>query len=201
MASWPVAIEVIDAQVVVEQVRDAALEEVELRDRIFPHRDQEAHAQVATVDGARRTRPRRCPSPSSGVIEKVLLELIEDDQQVAVDASPSHDCSRSANVAPSTRDGQSPARSPARGRERIVAPGPERRPANCGVPRRRAARGGFRAQVVSDAGVEHRALADAARAVEQRQARAIRLAVMISRSASRPKKKGACSSVKGISPA
>ena len=76
-----VAVEVVDAQVVVEQVRDAPLEAVELRERVLAQRDEEVHAQVGSLTIA-RTRRRTCPARrSSRVVEEVLLELVEDDEQ------------------------------------------------------------------------------------------------------------------------
>ena len=41
-----VAVEVVDAEVVREQVRDASLEAVELRPRVLADREQDVHAQV-----------------------------------------------------------------------------------------------------------------------------------------------------------
>ena len=57
------AVEVIEAQVVAEDVRDPPLEGVELRERVLADREQEVHAQVGAVDDrgelARRTFPGR----------------------------------------------------------------------------------------------------------------------------------------------
>ena len=194
------AVEVIDAQVVVEQVRDAALEEVELRDRVLTHRHQKADAQVAAIDGAGKFDGEGVVTVLGTVVEKVFLELIEDDHQVAVDrrgCRPQTVLERRAvdRVADLLGDGEIQAA------DRVVAPVSKDDEGEIG-------------DAALGAGVGSLPHADRARrrrsgqsSCRRRSARtssvsrdAIRLAAMILRSSSRPKKNSACSSVKGIKP-
>src|SRR5580765_6064306 len=162
------ALEVIDAQVVVEEVRDAPLEKIKLRDRVLAHRNEKTHAQVEPVDGRGKLDGERARAVVGGVIEKVLLELIEDDQQIAVDGvRPSAEAflQRGARriLTNLAGDGVREAR------ERVVAP--RLKHDDCEL--RRAARGlaasRRRAELVHHAGIDDRALADAAWTIEERQ--------------------------------
>ena len=75
-------VEVLEPQVVVEEVRDPALEAVEPRERVLADRDEEvrraAHGRSATRGNS---SSKRAGSPSSRVVEEVLLELVEDHEQ------------------------------------------------------------------------------------------------------------------------
>ena len=118
--------------------------------------------------------PRR---PRQGGKE-VLLELIEDDQQVAVDLRRA----RLQPVGERARPTAASADSRARWSRSRAASGSSRQARNSTIANCGCRLGGclarLPAQVVGDAGVEHRALADAARAVEAASgAAAIRLAV------------------------
>ena len=68
------------AQVVVEQGRHAALEAVELRQRVVAQRDQDPHAQVQAIDDLRKQRVERVLARHR-VQAQVLLELVEDQQE------------------------------------------------------------------------------------------------------------------------
>ena len=78
-------VEVIDAEVVLEEARNAPLEAVELREGVFAHADEEARAQVLTVDRPGELDGEGAFAVLLGVVEKVLLELVEDDDEVALD--------------------------------------------------------------------------------------------------------------------
>jgi hypothetical protein len=79
-------VQVPDAHVVLEQVGDAALEAVELGQRVLADGDQEADRQVGAVDRLRELHREAALALVVRVVEEVLLELVEDDQQVQVPA-------------------------------------------------------------------------------------------------------------------
>ena len=78
------AAQVLDSKVVVEQARDPALEPVQLGKRILANADEEARPQVPAGNRARELVSKRSPAIFLRVIEKVVLELIEDDDQVGL---------------------------------------------------------------------------------------------------------------------
>ena len=177
---WP------HAQVVVEQRRDPALEAVEPRERVLADRDQEVGPQVGRASARGELARERPFAVLPGVIEEVLLELVQDDEHVR----PEHAVHVGEQVAQRTvrrRRGRRPGRAAVDGAldrasdpfDGIVAPGdvavasPE-----SGRRRRRVGRSAaldvLRRQLVQlacDPGAEQRALADAALAVQERQAR------------------------------
>ena len=79
----PARLEVLDADVVREQARDAALEAIELRPGVLADREQEVHAQVGLVDESRELDRERAVAVLVLVVEEVLLELVEDDEERA----------------------------------------------------------------------------------------------------------------------
>ena len=75
--------EVLDAHVVREEARDASLEAVELRERVLADREQDVDPQVRIVDDRRKLARERASAVLLGVVEEVVLELVEDDEQRA----------------------------------------------------------------------------------------------------------------------
>ena len=75
----------IDAQVVVEQLRDLPLEDVELRERVLADRDEEVDAKVGLVHSLDECAREAPLVALAAVIEEVLLELVEDDEDLSVD--------------------------------------------------------------------------------------------------------------------
>ena len=103
------AIEVIEAEDVPEQVRDRALQPVERGERVLPQREQHVDAQRPVDEG----RERRVEAVALAVVREVLLRLVEDQVDVAVDL---RDASRRRRARPARRLRleRSPARAPAR---------------------------------------------------------------------------------------
>lgn len=164
-------VEMRDAHEVVEQVRQAVGERVEQRQRILTDRDQDADPGVA----ARQRPPERVDERSVGaVVEDVLLELVEDQEQRAIQAL--------GGVADRLRERSS--REAARQRRRQLPEGVGDRLLNTrlgiGRPRAEVHRRVLRGQAVGQpalrliahvthhAGAQQRALADTAGAVEDR---------------------------------
>ena len=130
-----------------------------------------------TIRASSAAKPlSRSPSPSSRVVQEVLLELVEDDEQRPAPLRPRAAASRRASRAGAgerlvagellQRGARAPPRSAGTGssrHERNDADG-ERAAPPCAAPR-------LLAQAVDDAGLQQRALADAARAVQDRQPR------------------------------
>ena len=114
------------------------------------------------------------------VVEEVVLELVEDDEQrphalgpraQRLGTSGSPGCQASEVAAAERLDCRSADRLHQL-RQRVVAPGARtRRPRTAPAPGARWRARDLRAQVVDDAGLEQRGLADAARAVQDRQPR------------------------------
>ena len=73
-------IQVVEPEVVREEVRDPALEEVELRQRVLADPEQDVHAQ-ARLGHELRQAPRE--RTVGIVVEEVLLDLVEDQMRVA----------------------------------------------------------------------------------------------------------------------
>src|SRR5262245_31710350 len=73
-------VEVVEPQVVPEYVRDPALEAVELRQGVFADREQEARAQARPGDGLGEVLEEAVGLLAGAVVEKVLLESVEDDE-------------------------------------------------------------------------------------------------------------------------
>ena len=165
-------------------------------------------AQVRVVDDPRRA-PRRSRSGARRrprrVVQEVLLELVEDDEQRPRLRASTRAASRRAS-----RRGVGQRLAPASSCERVARPPRQRRASG-----RRATSGttqtangaslgpGARllAQAVHDARLQQRALADAARPVDDRQPRrraGWRSTIAVS--CERPKKKPASSSPYGTSP-
>ena len=78
-------VQVLEAEVAGEQVRDPPLEAVEHRVRVLAERDQEVRPQVLAVDGPRELDRERARAVFVGVVDEVLLELVEDDEQLGAD--------------------------------------------------------------------------------------------------------------------
>src|SRR5207253_8778597 len=75
------AVEMVEPQVVPEEVRDAALERVEFRERVLAQAEEEVCPQPRLADRRRELRGKRVVL----VVEEVLLELVGDDVDVAAD--------------------------------------------------------------------------------------------------------------------
>ena len=73
-----------EPQVVAEEVRDARLEAVELGQRVFPDREEEARAEARAFDRFRKLREERARPGLALVIEEVLLDAVEDHVDVTV---------------------------------------------------------------------------------------------------------------------
>ena len=97
-----VAVQVLEAQRVVEEVRQPRLEAVELSERVLANRKQEAHAQITAVDDPRELERERALALLLLVVAEVLLELVEDHEEPAADpsAASSSAAPRSARRAP-----------------------------------------------------------------------------------------------------
>ena len=175
----------LDAQVVVEQARHSTLEAVELREAVLAQRQDEVHAQRRVVDDIDELAREGAGPVVGRVIEEVLLELVEDDEQRRHRAEPRRErlAQRHAGrprrhvlagrLAHGLGDG---ARQP---QQRRVAPRAEHRRGEAHGRARRRVRGlaqraiarDNRAQAGQDGRLQDRALADAARAVQQREPR------------------------------
>ena len=70
----------LDAEIVVEQLRNLPLEAVEHREPVLADRDHEVRRRVGSIDGKRELLVERPFASFGRVIEEVLLELVEDDQ-------------------------------------------------------------------------------------------------------------------------
>ena len=76
-------VEMLEAEVRAEEVANASLEAVELRVGVLADRDEEGHPQVLAHDRARELESEGSLAVLVGVVEEVLLELVEDEQQLA----------------------------------------------------------------------------------------------------------------------
>ena len=81
----------VDADVVLEERRDAVLETVELRPGVLAQREDEVHAQAGLVDEARELDREGALAVLGRVVEEVLLELVEHDEQRAHALGPAAD--------------------------------------------------------------------------------------------------------------
>src|ERR671923_2221971 len=78
------AVEMLEPQVVAEEVRDAGLERVELRERVLAQAEEEVRPQAGLAD-RRRELTREAGAGAVPLVEEVLLELVEDHVDVAAD--------------------------------------------------------------------------------------------------------------------
>ena len=130
--------------------RDAPLEAVELRPGVLAQREHEVHAQVGLVDDPRELDRERALAVLVGVVEEVLLELVEHDEQRPHALGPAAHrldqrlagLPRRQLLAAERLDARRPDRLGER-RQRVVAPGAERadrerRPLRACRPRSRA---------------------------------------------------------------
>ena len=108
-------VEVLDAEVAGEEVEDPALEAVELRVRVLAERDQEARAQLLAVDRPRELDREGARPVLVGVVDEVLLELVEDDEQLGADRLVEVRASGRRAPAPARRAGGSTRRAGRRG--------------------------------------------------------------------------------------
>src|SRR5688500_8391523 len=81
-----VVVEVLDAQVVIKQIRDTAFETVQLRERVLANRDHEVDGQVGVIYGARELDGKSPSAVFLAVVEKILLKLVEYYQHATADA-------------------------------------------------------------------------------------------------------------------
>ena len=77
------SIEAVEPQRVREEAGDAPREAVELRERVLPQRDQHVDPVRGRQDGGQRLRERARPA-IVGVVQEVLLGLVEHEVHVAV---------------------------------------------------------------------------------------------------------------------
>ncbi len=75
------AVETVEAERVREESRDASREAVELRERVLPERDEDVDAK-RRAEHERKRLGERCGASVVGVIEEVLLCLVEDEVHV-----------------------------------------------------------------------------------------------------------------------
>ena len=79
------AVETIEPQVVREEVRDPPLEHVELRERVVAKREKQVRAQRRPEDDLWQLADERSRPLLLAVVDEVLLELVEDEVEVAVE--------------------------------------------------------------------------------------------------------------------
>ena len=77
-------VEVLQAQVVAQNARDPALEGVELGKRILADGEEEVHPQVRAVDDRGEVDREGTRALLAAVVDEVLLGLVEDHVEVAV---------------------------------------------------------------------------------------------------------------------
>ena len=144
-------VEPVEAQQVREQLGDPAGELVELRERVVAQREQDVDAQAGP---AQQLRQRRAQRPFETVVEDVLLEVVEQQMELPALLRGGRDrvdeARRRAELAALVVHGRDQTRGGILG-PRVVH------------DHRRAAQ---LAQPARDAGAQERALADAARPVE-----------------------------------
>ncbi len=171
------AVEVVDPQQVVEQTRDLAFEAVEERERVLPDREENVRGGVATAERARELALERPAGTLARVVEEVLLELVEHEQQRAARA-----LGKTGEAIDERALGRIGGEFRLDGRDRLAHGLAEGGDGVGGAPRGEGdgdELGGSRGRVLAPRllaemphhpGVEHRALPDPARAVENRDA-------------------------------
>ena len=167
-----------EAQVVVEQAPDLPFEAVELRQGVFAEGEEDIDAEVGSVDRGGELGGEGPGAVLAGLVEEKLLELVEDNQQGAVEAlRPDRQGigerrPRRHGVESSPEgllDGvMHPGQQPGAW---VVAPGPMDDDGELGLADLLQVILGQLAHVVDDARIEHGTLAHAAGAVQDRQAR------------------------------
>ena len=169
----------VDAEVVGEQRRDVALEAVELRPRVLADREQHVHVERRVVHDLARARPRsrsaRPSPPSSGWYWKYSSNWSRTTSSVPACSvhAPQRLGERRRRAGRAARRPRAPAarRAPPPRAPRTGSSSHERKHADRERRARRRARSASLAQAVDDAGLQQRALADAARPVQERQPR------------------------------
>ena len=78
-------VEVVDAEQVREEARDAGLEAVEPRERVFANREDEVGRRPPLSQRERQLLLEGVRAFIVRVVEEVVLELVEDDQHRAAD--------------------------------------------------------------------------------------------------------------------
>ena len=85
MLDWPddratrgAAIEMREPQVVAEEIRDARLEAIELRERVFAHGEKEADTESRPLHRLGKLDEERAGLVLAFVVEEVLLDAVED---------------------------------------------------------------------------------------------------------------------------
>ena len=203
-------VEMREPEVRAEEVADPSLEAVELGVGVLADRDDEAGAQVLA-----HHRPRELQSECSvailvGVVEEVLLELVEDQQQLAARRLVAAGRERNGTFVEAADPfgeeifqlgrvrrwiGRELAELVADGRldrvgkrpQGVVSPPGADDEHRLGHDAARERRPGAGAEVCGESGPQERALTDAAGAVEECQPRRGMLAASRRRSRSRPK--------------
>ncbi len=165
----------IEPQAVFEQPRDQPFEEMKPGERVLAERDEEVRTQVAVGDRPRELRGEGIVRPGVGVVDEVLLELVEDHEQLAVvgleaplerlDERAGRGC-----LAAAERRLRRVRNGLAERPDGVVAPRAEDDDPVLGVTVGRLEVVRELAQDRQDARVQHRALADAAWPVEERDA-------------------------------
>ena len=158
------SLEPVEPQRVPEQVRDASLERVQARQRILADPDEEVDAQPGSAQRFRQFLRERSGAAFVLVIEEVLLELVEDDVKLGIE-SPRPRGEHIGERPASTKGAGIFARRGFDGveqiRHRVARPG--REDDHHGML--------LAPQTMGDAGLQKRRFADAARPVEDSQAR------------------------------
>src|SRR5262245_26434760 len=162
-------IEVIESDRIREEPRDPRLEDVELGESVVPDAEQDVDSQPSAPDELGKKLDESPGTVVCRVIEEELLELIEQEAELGAELGrPAREpvdqvVGRLVRLTPEPRPDRVAGALLEAGK-RVAGPGPVD-----GDGRRGRTRG--TAQRTHDAGPQERALADAGRAVENRQAR------------------------------
>ena len=175
-------IQVLDAQVVLEQAGNAALEAIKPGQGILTNGNEEVDAQIGVIDRARKLHRQGAQTIFRGMVEEVFLELIEDEQEVAVErggpglqggherggrgrSQGGHGRMQRSQVG--LQGGVDAVQQAGQG---VIAPGVDDDDGELRVAVVGQVLGGQVTQVMDDSGAQHGAFAHAAGAIEQRQA-------------------------------
>ena len=163
------AVEVLEPQVVLEQVRHPALEPVQPRERVLAQGDEHVQRKAGRAQEAGQLLGGIARLPAVAVVEEELLELVQDQQHRRVRAArPGREVVRE-RPARRLAGAERGAHAVAHCAERVLAPAAhDDRDVLRGDPGRDVVRG-HRVEVVDDPREQHGALAHARRGVQQRQ--------------------------------
>ena len=168
LANWPddrglarATVESVEPERVREQIRNPPLERVELSERVLADAEEEVRAQTPPPERLGQVLHQGARPALALVVEEVLLELVEYEVEVRVE--PSHDAAE--------RIGQGVGASNRLARVQSILGCIEQVGDGITSPGRRHDHNGFGllSQPLREARAEERRLADAARAVEDRE--------------------------------